>query len=129
VFQSATAKDAAELADAAAMFVVVRAKSNLEVLNGNLRKRPPASIHLREHLRQLGEVRRQPGLVLGERRKNGPNAALAGQGRPYLLSVLLTGFSNRRTCRGKVLRVHDRSQRNLCVEREKPRLSNCRNLR
>src|SRR5271169_6882617 len=58
VFQSATAKDAAELADAAAMFVVVRAKSNLEVLNGNLRKRPPASIHLREHLRQLGEVRR-----------------------------------------------------------------------
>jgi hypothetical protein len=60
VFQSATAKDAAELADAAAMFVVVRAKSNLEVLNGNLRKRPPASIHLREHLRQLGEVRRHP---------------------------------------------------------------------
>jgi len=29
VFQSATAKDAAELADAAAMFVVVRAKSNI----------------------------------------------------------------------------------------------------
>jgi hypothetical protein len=45
VFQSATAKDAAELADAAAMFVVVRAKSNLAVLNGNLRKKPPASIH------------------------------------------------------------------------------------
>jgi hypothetical protein len=67
VFQSATAKDAAELADAAAMFVVVRAKSNLEVLNGNLRKRPPASIHLREHLRQLGEVRRHAaGLVAGQ---------------------------------------------------------------
>jgi hypothetical protein len=85
VFQSATAKDAAELADAAAMFVVVRAKSNLEVLNGNLRKRPPASIHPREHLRQLGEVRRQPPrLVLGEPTKSfvqvlAIRASIAGQ--------------------------------------------------
>jgi hypothetical protein len=34
VFYSATAKNAAELADTAAMFVVVRAKSNLEIPNG-----------------------------------------------------------------------------------------------
>ena len=33
VFHSATAKNAAELADTAAMFVVVRAKSNLEIPN------------------------------------------------------------------------------------------------
>jgi hypothetical protein len=57
----------AELADVAAMFVVVRAKSNLAVLNGNLRKRPPASIHLREHLRQLGDVGRDaPRLVFAQ---------------------------------------------------------------
>ena len=35
VFHSVTAKNAAELADTAAMFVVVRAKSNLEIPNGN----------------------------------------------------------------------------------------------
>jgi hypothetical protein len=47
--------------------VVVRAKSNLAVLNGNLRKRPPASIHLREHLRQLGDVGGDaPRLVFGQ---------------------------------------------------------------
>jgi hypothetical protein len=51
------------------------------------------------------------------------------QGRQYLLSVLLTGLGNRWHGRGKVLRVHDRPQRNLCVECEKPRLSNRRNLR
>jgi hypothetical protein len=59
--------NAAELADAAAMFVVVRAKLNLEVLNGNPRRRPPAAIRrprLLEQLRQLGEVRgHAPGLV------------------------------------------------------------------
>jgi hypothetical protein len=52
--------NAAELADAAATFVVVRAKSNLEFLNGNPRIRPPAAIR-----RELGEVRRYAvGFVL-----------------------------------------------------------------
>jgi hypothetical protein len=50
--------NAVELADADAMFVVVRAKSNLDVLKGNLRRRPPATTRLRERLRQFGEVRR-----------------------------------------------------------------------
>ena len=40
VFHSVTAKNAAELADTAATFVVVRAKSNLEIHNGSLRRRP-----------------------------------------------------------------------------------------
>jgi hypothetical protein len=40
--------NAVELADADAMFVVVRAKSNLDVLKGNLRRRPPATTRLRE---------------------------------------------------------------------------------
>jgi len=43
VFHSVTAKNAAELADTAAMFVVVRAKSNLEIPNGNARARFSAS--------------------------------------------------------------------------------------
>ena len=42
MFQSASVKNAAELADAAAMFVVVRAKSNLEIPNKSLRRRPQA---------------------------------------------------------------------------------------
>jgi hypothetical protein len=36
---------------------------------------------------------------LVSKEKTAPNAALAGQGRHYLLSVLLTGFGNRGTCR------------------------------
>jgi hypothetical protein len=52
------------------MFVVVRAKSNLAVLNGNLRKRPPASIHLREHLRQLGDVGGDAARLVFARRTN-----------------------------------------------------------
>ena len=39
VFHSVTAKNAAELADTAAMFVVVRAKSNLEIPDGNQGRR------------------------------------------------------------------------------------------
>ena len=42
VFHSVAAMNAVELADADAMFVVARAKSNLDVLNGNLRRRPPS---------------------------------------------------------------------------------------
>ena len=42
--------NAAELADSAAMFVVVRPKSNLEVLNGDLRRRPPAAARRSEQL-------------------------------------------------------------------------------
>jgi hypothetical protein len=54
-----------------------------------------------QQLRQLGELtasRRASALVSEE--KTAPNATLAGQGRQYLLSVLLTGFGNRGTCRG-----------------------------
>ncbi len=58
VFQLVVATNAAQLADAAATFVMVRAKSNLEIHNGSLRRRPQAATRLREQLRQLGDVRR-----------------------------------------------------------------------
>ena len=123
--------NSAELADAAAIFVVVRVKSNLRGSQRERREKvSPAATHLREHLRELADVRRDAAcVVLGERRKKAPNTALAGQGRQYLLSVLLTGFGNRRTCCGKVLRVHNRPERDFCVEREKPRLRDRRYLR
>jgi len=74
VFQSVVATNAAQLADAAATFVVVRAKSNLEIHTGSLRRRSQATTRLREQLRQLGEFRRHaphsknvPILAIGRR--------------------------------------------------------------
>ena len=46
-----------------------------------------------------------------------------------LLPVFLGSFANRWTGLGKILRAHDRPQGDLCVESEKPRLGDRRNLR
>ena len=46
-----------------------------------------------------------------------------------LLPVLLTSLADRGTCLCEVLRVHHRTDANLCVECQKPWLGYCRNLR
>ncbi len=63
------------------------------------------------------------------RRALWPSGLLFCNSPKCLLPVLLPGLGNRWTCRGKVLWVHDRAERDLCVEREKPRLGDSRNLR
>ena len=91
---------------------------------------PRADIPLRfaQQLWKLGDVGGDAaGFVPPMRRENGPDCP--GQGRRYLLSVLLSGFGNRWTGRRKVLRIHDRPERDLGVERKKPRLGDPRNLR
>jgi hypothetical protein len=59
------------------------------------RSSPRASALPLQQLRQLGEVRRHAaGLVLRQQRENGPNVSVTGQGRQYLLPVLLTSLGN-----------------------------------
>ena len=98
-------------------------KMDLKVDNGKGHRLPHprgALVQIRDMISSLprGIARRKPSEITARtapriEEKTAPTVPVRAVG---LLSVLLTGLGDRWNGRGKVLRVHDRPQRNLGVE-------------